>query len=139
MSVDEFRRCVRDSGLPCGLHSGPSIAQTFGCLRLLQFAPGELPVELGIHERHHIDAVDEQAAEEQVVAVDVEAINVDATHRHAAHIGEPDGGAFEARLDEGCACEFPGSGEDRHAHIMASSVMERNARRAGQVVNRSTG
>jgi hypothetical protein len=66
-------------------------------LRLLQLAAWELPVELGIHERHHVDPVDEQAAEEQVVAVDVESVHIDAAHRHTADIGESQTPIFGGR------------------------------------------
>ena len=61
------------------------------------------------HERHHVDPVDEEAAEEQVVAVDVEPVYVDAAHRYPADIGESQGGALEARLDQGRAFELLGA------------------------------
>ena len=118
MGVHQVRRRARHRRLPRGLHRDPTLAQALGRLRLLQLAAGELPVELGVHERHHVDPVDEEAAEEQVVAVDVESVHVDAAHRHTADVGEPQGGALEARPDEGRAFELLGTGIDRHSCIL---------------------
>src|SRR4051794_32861202 len=117
---------TRSSGVPAtvvcrGLHSDPSLAQTFGRLRLLQLAARELPVELGIHERHHVDPIDKEAAEEQVVAVDVESVHIDAAHRHTADIGEPQSGALQARLDEGRAFELLRAGIGRHRSIITDA------------------
>src|SRR3954453_7707384 len=102
---------TRSSGVPAtvvcrGLHSDPALAQAFGRLRLLQLAAGELPVELGIHERHHVDPIDDEAAEEQVMAVDVESAHINAAHRDTADIAASEGGAPEARVDEGRAFEL---------------------------------
>ena len=95
--------------LPRRLHRDPPLAQALGRLRPLQLASGELPVQLGVDERHHVDPVDQERAEEQVVAVDVEPVEVDAAHRHPAHVGEPQGRALEAGPDEARALELVGA------------------------------
>ena len=102
------------------LHSDPTLAQAAGRLRLLQLATRELPVELGIHDRHHVDPIDEEAAEEQVMAVNVESVHVDAAHRHTADIAGSEGGALEARLDEGRGLELLRAGIGRHRIIMTA-------------------
>jgi hypothetical protein len=50
MGVDERSRRVRNRRRPRSLYRRPSVAQTLGCLRVLQLAAGELPVELGVDE-----------------------------------------------------------------------------------------
>lgn len=80
----------------------------------VQLATRELPTELGIHQRHHVDPSDEEAAEEQVMAVDVQSAHLDAAHRHRADIAESRSGALEAPLDEGRAFELLWAGMGRH-------------------------
>src|SRR5690606_16794052 len=96
----------------------PTVAEALGRLRRLQLAAGELAVELGVHERHHVDAVHDEAAEEQVMAVDVESARVDAAHRHPADVTRSQGGALEARPHEGCSLELLVSGMDGHFWIL---------------------
>ena len=98
--------CAVDRLLPRGAYGVPALAKSLGRLRLLELASGELAVQLGVDVGHHVDAVDDEAAEEEVVAVDVEAVEVHAAHRHAADVGEPHLRALEAGLHEGRALEL---------------------------------
>jgi hypothetical protein len=123
VGVHQLRRRVRQRRPPCGLHGEPTLMQPVGRLRLLQRSARELPVELGVDERHHVDAVDEQAAKEEVVAVDVEAANVDAAHRDTTDVGEAQDGALEARPDERCALEVQRPLEPRHRPIISSQAV----------------
>jgi hypothetical protein len=120
MSIHQSRGRVRHRRVPRRLHRHPTISQTLGCLCRLQLAAGELPVEFGFHQRHDVDAVDDEGAEEQVMAVDVESTHLGAAHRHLADIARPQGGASEARPHERRALEFLGSGKHRHSNILAA-------------------
>ena len=119
-----MRRDALAGGGPGRLEHGPGSTQALRIARAALLAPREAAVQLGLHERDDVDAVDHQGAlaVEEPRSVDVRAAHVHRAHDGAGEVGPDEPGSAEVDVDErgarlvpcrviGChGCPFRASG-----------------------------
>jgi hypothetical protein len=97
---------------PRALDRGPGCPQSLRIPRAPIGAAGEAAVELILHVRDHVDAVDQQGAvaAEQPGSVDVRPRHVDLAHHGAGEVSPDEAGATEVRAEELRSLQVVGPG-----------------------------
>src|SRR6185437_653835 len=117
-------RHAREGGGPCAFERGPGRAQAILVSGAPLGAAGKAPVELGLDEWDHVDAVDTQEAVAvgEPRCIDLRALSLDSAHHHTGQVRLDEPRAAQVRVDELRALQVFGRAEGRHDFSLPSAL-----------------